>query len=135
MPIPSTELRTNRVINLEIKNRNKFTPPSKECLSLRLFHDNHNSLQMFLVFSPSRGIEISFVVFKSVSWYLNPSRVIQTCNVVFKSGSWYSNSSRGIQIRLVAFKFVSWWAIVLVVFKFVCTVLWVIAVDFPCALL
>ena len=39
------------------------------------------------------------------------------------------NSSRGIQIRLVVGKFV------LVVFKFVCTVLWVIAVDFPCALL
>ena len=62
------------------------------------------------VFNPSRGIEISFVVFKSVSWYLNSSRGIPTRNVVFKSGSRYSNSSRGIQIRLVAFKFVSWWA-------------------------
>ena len=25
-----------------------------------------------VVFNPSRGIEISFVVLKSVSWYLNP---------------------------------------------------------------
>ena len=68
------------------------------------------------------GIEISFVVFKSVSWYLNPSRGFQTSNVVFKSDSWYSNSSRGIQIRLVVGKFV------LVVFKFVCR-LRIIALD------
>ena len=53
-----------------------------------------------MVFNPSRGIEISFVVFKSVSWYLNPSRGIQTRNVVFKPDSCYSNSSRGGQIRL-----------------------------------
>ena len=75
-----------------------------------------------MVFNPSRGIEISFMVFKSVSWYLNPSHGIQTRNVAFKSDLWYSNSSRGIQIRLVVGKFV------LVVFKFVCR-LRLIALD------
>ena len=67
-----------------------------------------------MVFNPSRGIEISFVVFKSVSWYLNPFRGIQTRNVVLKFVSWYSRSSRGIQIRRMVGKFI------LVVFKFVC---------------
>ena len=60
------------------------------------------SIQIRLVvFNPSRGIEISFMVFKSVSWYLNPSRGFQPV-------TWYSNPARGIQIRLVLFKFVSW---------------------------
>ena len=68
-----------------------------------------------VVSNTARGI-------KSGSWY-------QIRLMVFKFVLWYSNSSRGIQIRLVVGKFV------LVVFKFVCIVLWVIAVDFPCALL
>ena len=75
-----------------------------------------------VVFNPSRGIQISFVVFKSGSWYLNPFLGIQTRNMVFKSNSWYSNSSRGIQIRLVVDK------LVLVVFKLICR-LRLIALD------
>jgi len=40
------------------KDRNTFTPLSKVCLSLRLFYDNHNSLQMFLIYSAPNCTQI-----------------------------------------------------------------------------
>ena len=109
----SQEATTGSHSKTDTRNLVVFNPSSRGIQSVFSWYSirlSWYSIRLLVVFNPSRGIEISFVVFKSVSWYLNPSRGIPIRNVVFKSGSWYSNSSRGIQIRLLAFKFVSWWA-------------------------